>query len=84
MPNAAILSIIGVRSRRPNSPSDTRLWIQICCLRPYEWTSVGFNFYIRQHNLKIQTDYTFRQGDSGTLFTIMQEDVFEVQLQLDF
>ena len=48
------------------------------------WTSVGFNFYIRQHNLKIQTDYTFRQGDSGTLFTMMQEDVFEVQLQLDF
>lgn len=48
------------------------------------WTSVGFNFYIREHNLKIQTDYTFRQGDSGTLFTMMQEDVAQVQLQLDF
>jgi hypothetical protein len=48
------------------------------------WTSVGFNFYIREHNLKVQTDYTFRQGDSGTLFTMMQEDVFQIQLQLDF
>jgi hypothetical protein len=48
------------------------------------WTSVGFNFYIREHNLKVQTDYTFRQGDSGTLFTMMQENVFQVQLQLDF
>jgi hypothetical protein len=48
------------------------------------WTSVGFNFYIREHNLKVQTDYTFKQGDSGTLFTMMQEDVFQVQLQLDF
>lgn len=48
------------------------------------WTSVGFNFYIREHNLKVQTDYTFKHGDSGTLFTMMQEDVFQVQLQLDF
>jgi Phosphate-selective porin O and P len=53
------------------------------------WTRVGFNFYIREHNLKIQTDYCFRSHNelaaplpfgSGQF----DEDVFEVQLQLDF
>ncbi len=42
------------------------------------WTSVGLNYYIRDHNLKIQTDYTFRDGG------LLDEDVFAVQLQLDF
>ena len=42
------------------------------------WTSLGFNFYIRDHNLKVQTDYTFRDGGP------LDDDVFEVQLQLDF
>jgi phosphate-selective porin len=55
----------------------------------FEWTRVGFNFYIREHNLKVQTDYCFRSGNDlvaalpGGL-GFFDEDVFEVQLQLDF
>jgi phosphate-selective porin len=52
------------------------------------WTSIGANFYIRDHNLKVQTDYTFRSGTVGTVIPggigLFDEDVFEVQLQLDF
>jgi hypothetical protein len=56
---------------------------------PFDWTRVGFNFYIREHNLKVQTDYCFRSGNElnaalpGGL-GFFDEDVFEVQLQLDF
>lgn len=42
------------------------------------WTSVGFNWYIRDHNLKVQTDYTFREGDP------LSENVYALQFQLDF
>jgi Phosphate-selective porin O and P len=42
------------------------------------WTSMGMNFYIREHNLKVQTDYTFRDGG------LLDDDVFAVQLQLEF
>ena len=42
------------------------------------WTSLGLNFYIRDHNLKIQTDYTFRDGG------IFDDDLYQIQLQLDF
>lgn len=44
------------------------------------WASIGLNKYIRQHNLKIQTDYTFkrREADHENIH------VFEIQLQLDF
>jgi phosphate-selective porin len=52
------------------------------------WTSIGFNFYIREHNLKVQTDYTFRSDTVGVPLPgglgLFDEDVFEVQLQLDF
>lgn len=53
------------------------------------WTRVGFNFYIREHNLKIQTDYCFRSGNNlaePLPFGLGQfdEDVVELQLQLDF
>jgi hypothetical protein len=44
------------------------------------WTSVGFNIYIREHNLKIQTDYTFRSEQGNQL----GNDVLQIQLQLDF
>ncbi len=55
----------------PNSNvSDNRL----------RWTSVGFNTYLRDHNLKIQTEYAFKseQGDD------VDNDLFQVQLQLDY
>lgn len=39
------------------------------------WTSLGMNFYIRQHNLKIQTDYTFKNNEGN---------LYQLQLQLDF
>lgn len=45
-----------------------------------QWTSVGANFYIRDHNLKVQTDYTFKR-EQGTQSS---DDLFQVQLQLDF
>ena len=53
------------------------------------WTRVGFNFYIREHNLKIQTDYCFRSGNNLAEplpfgLGAFDEDVIEVQLQLDF
>jgi Phosphate-selective porin len=44
------------------------------------WTSVGFNTYLRDHNLKIQTDYTFKSEQGNDV----KNDLFQVQLQLDF
>jgi hypothetical protein len=53
------------------------------------WTRVGFNLYIREHNLKIQADYCFRGGNqfvNPLPFGLgnFDEDVIEFQLQLDF
>ena len=45
-----------------------------------EYTSVGMNFYIREHNLKIQTDYTWRDER----VTPVDNDRFQVQLQFDY
>lgn len=44
------------------------------------WTSLGVNYYFREHNLKIQSDYTFKRekGDS------VDNDVFQIQLQFDY
>jgi phosphate-selective porin len=44
------------------------------------WTSVGFNIYLRQHGLKVQTDYTFKREQGSAV----QNDAFQSQLQLDF
>ena len=43
-----------------------------------QWTTLGLNYYFRQHNLKVQMDYTFRQGG------VLDEDAFQIQLQLDY
>jgi len=45
-----------------------------------QWTSVGANYYIRAHNMKVQSDYTFKreQGQQTS------NDLFQVQFQLDF
>jgi len=48
-----------------------------------KWTSVGLNLYLREHNLKFQTDYTFKKEEGGKEFEI-DDDIFQVQLQLDF
>lgn len=45
-----------------------------------QWTSVGFNIYLRQHSLKVQTDYTFKREQRNGV----QNDAFQSQLQLDF
>jgi phosphate-selective porin len=45
-----------------------------------EWTSIGANFYIADHNLKIQTDYTFKREPDREF----DNDMFQVQLQLDY
>jgi hypothetical protein len=44
------------------------------------WTSVGFNTYLSGHNLKIQTDYTFKDEQGSGI----DNDLFQVQLQLDY
>ena len=44
------------------------------------WTSVGVNYYIHEHNLKVQADYTWKDE----LATEIANDGFQVQLQLDF
>lgn len=44
------------------------------------WTTVGLNFYIKGHNLKIQTDYTFKEEEGQGV----DNDTFMVQGQLDF
>ncbi len=46
-----------------------------------QWTSVGLNYYIRGHNLKIQTEYIFKeeQGEKK-----INNDLLQVQLQFDF
>ena len=45
------------------------------------WTTIGINYYIRGHNLKVQAEYTFRK-EEGT--EIDNNDLLQVQLQLDF
>jgi hypothetical protein len=45
-----------------------------------QWTTVGFNIYLKGHNLKIQTDYTFKNDQEPEV----TNDMFQVQLQLDF
>ena len=45
-----------------------------------QWTTVGFNTYIRGHNLKIHTDYTFKRETGNDI----DNDLFQVQLQLDY
>jgi phosphate-selective porin OprO and OprP len=45
------------------------------------WSSIGFNTYLAGHNLKLQTDYTFkdeRVNDIGG------DNMVQVQLQLDY
>jgi phosphate-selective porin OprO/OprP len=44
------------------------------------WTTIGFNFYMHGHNLKIQTDYTFKNEQNVKY----DDDLFQIQLQLDF
>ena len=44
------------------------------------WTSIGLNYYIWEHNLKIQTDYTFKDEQGAEL----ANNAFQVQLQLDY
>ncbi len=46
----------------------------------FQWTSVGLNYYIRSHNLKVQADYTFKREQVDPV----SNDVLQVQLQLDF
>jgi hypothetical protein len=44
------------------------------------WTSLGGNIYIRDHYLKLQTEYTFRRGQVNA----RQKGLVQVQLQFDF
>lgn len=44
------------------------------------WTSIGCNYYFRNHDFKLQTEYTIRKEAT----TPINNDVFVVQLQLSF
>lgn len=44
------------------------------------WTSLGVNKYLQGHNLKVQADYTFKREQ----LIAVNNDLFQVQLQLDF
>ncbi len=44
------------------------------------WTSIGINYYIKGHNLKIQGEYIFKHEEGEEI----DNDLFQVQLQLDF
>jgi len=45
-----------------------------------EWTTLGMNYYLRDHNLKIQGEYTIKREETGAI----DNDLFQVQLQLDY
>ena len=45
-----------------------------------QWTSLGLNYYIRGHHLKIQAEYTFKREEAAA----SNNDMFQLQLQLDF
>jgi hypothetical protein len=45
-----------------------------------QWITLGLNIYLKGHNLKIQTDYTFKKEQG----TGIDNNVFQIQLQLDF
>jgi len=44
------------------------------------WTTIGINYYLRGHNLKIQAEYTFKREQVED----PDNDLFQVQLQFDF
>jgi phosphate-selective porin len=45
-----------------------------------KWTSIGSNIYFRNHNVKLQLDYTFRRGPGQTVNT----NVLQAQMQFDY
>lgn len=45
-----------------------------------KWTTAGFNLYLRGHSMKIQVDYIFKKEEG----TKIDNDLFQLQLQLDF
>ena len=44
------------------------------------WTSVGLNYYMKGHNLKIQGEYIFKNEEGVEI----DNDLFQVQMQFDF
>ncbi len=44
------------------------------------WTSVGLNYYIRNHNLKLQGEYIFKNEEGEEIIN----DLLQIQLQFDF
>jgi hypothetical protein len=44
------------------------------------WTSLGINYYIREHNLKLQGEYIFKNEEGEKI----DNNLLQVQLQFDF
>ena len=45
-----------------------------------EASSIGLNFYLKGHNLKVQTDYTIYNEETNEVVN----NKFQIQLQVDF
>ena len=45
-----------------------------------EWTSLGFNIYVRGHNLKLQAEYTIKEEQALSV----SNNIIQVQLQFDY
>ncbi|MCK5343215.1 MAG: hypothetical protein KAR20_07415, partial [Candidatus Heimdallarchaeota archaeon] len=45
-----------------------------------KWTSIGLNYYLHSQKLKLAADYTFKKEEG----TEIDNNIFQVQLQLDF
>jgi len=52
------------------------------------WTTVGTNVYLHDHNLKVQGEYTFKREHDRPVKREhdrpVRNDLFQVQLQLDY
>ena len=44
------------------------------------WTSVGLNYYVKGHNLKVQAEYIFKSEEGEEI----DNNLFQIQLQYDF
>jgi hypothetical protein len=79
--SASILNSIELAARYQDVDDETPAVFSGPVRGRAQWTSVGLNYYIRGHNLKVQTDYTFKDSN---FFGSADRHLFQLQLQLDF
>jgi phosphate-selective porin len=80
---SSILNSIELAARYQDADDETPITVGTVT-RPRgraQWIAAGLNYYIRSHNLKVQTDYTFKDSN---FFGSSDRHLFQLQLQLDF